>query len=81
MGILIIITIALLFGLCFSLYNWWFQHEKYKRYLDHEKRTLSPWNSPFAWGCYTLIFFLTILGVILFFISELAGDLLQLKIQ
>lgn len=60
----LIILLVLLFIMCFSIYNWWFQREKCKRLMDNEKKGLSPFNSPFAWGIYSVVSLLAILGIV-----------------
>ncbi|MCX8130207.1 MAG: hypothetical protein N3I35_08925 [Clostridia bacterium] len=60
LGLLLILVI----GLCFCIYNHWFQKEKYKRLMDEEIMKQNKFSSPTAWLFYTLIF---LAGIFIFF--------------
>lgn len=70
------LLLGLLFMMCFSLYNWWYQREKYKRLLEQQKKGLNPLNSPAAWAIYSVVSLLAILGVIAYLISDLMGKII-----
>lgn len=65
------ILLCLLFIMCFSIYNWWYQREKYKRLLEQQKKGLNPLNSPLAWAVYSFVSLAAILGIIAYLISDL----------
>lgn len=71
MGKIILGLFVAVLLLCFCVYNWWERREKYKRMFDEEKQKLNPFNSPTAWGLYTLGIFLLILGFAGYKIYEL----------
>lgn len=79
MAKLIGIMLLLLFAMCFSIYNWWFQHEKYKRLMDNEKKKLSVFNSPIAWGLYSIMFLLTILGITVYLVYNFISKVMVLQ--
>lgn len=63
MGKIILIMLVLIFLLCFSIYNSWFQKEKMKRMFDHEIKKISPFNSYKAWAIYAVVIALAIFSV------------------
>ncbi len=64
MGKLILIVLVLVMSLCYCIYNWWYQREKFKRMLDHEKKKISPFNSHNAWAIYSIVIGLAIFLII-----------------
>lgn len=72
------ILMCLLFIMCFSIYNWWFQRDKYRRLLEHEKKGLNPLNSPIAWGIYSMISLVAILVIIMYLISDLMKKIIAM---
>lgn len=64
MGKLILIVLVLVMLFCFCIYNWWYQREKFKRMLEHEKKKISPLNSHTAWAIYSVAICLAIFLVI-----------------
>lgn len=79
MGIQIFLLLLSLFGMCFCIYNWWFQSEKYKRYSNEEKKKLNPFNSPAAWGIYTTVFILHILITSGYYIYKLVSGIMEMS--
>ena len=77
MTTVLVLFLSLLFIMCFSIYNWWFQREKYKRLLDQEKEGLNPFNSPMAWGTYSIISLIIILGIITYIIFDLIKKIMS----
>jgi uncharacterized Tic20 family protein len=63
MGNLILILFVLVMLLCFCIYSWWDRREKSKRMFDDEKKRINAFNSHTAWGIYSLLIFLAILGI------------------
>lgn len=68
MGNVILAVFICILGACFCIYNWWFQHEKFKRLLEDQKKKIGKFNTPFAWGCYSIVFILALLAIITYFI-------------
>ncbi len=64
MGKLIIIILVLVFLLCFCIYNSWFQREKSKSMFEHEKKSISPFNSYIAWAIYSVVIGISIFLII-----------------
>jgi uncharacterized membrane protein len=56
---MVVLMILLMVAMCFSLFNYWFQNDKYKRLSKEEKSKLNWINSPTAWLIYSI---LSILG-------------------
>ncbi len=54
---MVIVIILLVFGLCVSLYNYWFQSERCKRLLKQQTSQINIFNSPKAWLTYFFVFF------------------------
>ncbi len=80
MSSLLFILLILLFIMCFSIYNWWFQREKYKRLMEHEKKGLNPFNSPIAWSIYSVVSLLAILSIITYILYVLFKEIKELNI-
>lgn len=79
MGTILILVMLMIVGMCFCIYNWWYQREKYKRLMDDEKKKLSPFNSPFAWACYSVVFLLIILVIVSYYVQRLMISIMELK--
>ena len=67
---MLVLALVLLFAMCFSIYNYWFQKEKYKRLFEHEIKKLNRFNSPGAWLLYSILMFLSLLGVLCYVILK-----------
>lgn len=76
---MLILVILLVFALCFSVFNYWFQKEKYKTMTENEKRVRSIFNSPSAWLTYTIICILIILGIISYYAYQLMSAVMKLR--
>lgn len=55
---MIVLIIFLVVAMCFSLFNYWFQNDKYERLMKEEIKRLNWFNSPSAWLIYSIIFIL-----------------------
>jgi len=63
MGTIILIIFILVLLLCFCIYNSWFQHEKSKRLLKHEKNKIFIFNNYKAWAIYSIVIFLALITI------------------
>ena len=52
---MIVLIVLLVVGMCFSIFNYWFQNDKYKRLSKEEIQKLSRVNSPTAWLVYSIV--------------------------
>jgi hypothetical protein len=73
---MVVLIILLMVAMCFSLFNYWFQNDKYKRLSKEEKSKLKLMNSPIAWLIYSIVsilatFFLIGYLVYNFFVAAL----------
>lgn len=75
---MIVLILALVFGLCLCIFNYWFQKDKYKRMTDEELKGKSPANSPGAWLLYAVLLFLALVGTITYNIYVLIMKIMEL---
>lgn len=76
---MVVFILVMVFGLCFSLFNYLFLRDKYKRMTDEEIKSKSFLNSPTAWLLYTIIFFLGIVAIITYYILKLMQEIMKLS--
>lgn len=76
---MLVTVVILIFGLCISIFNYWFQNDRYKRMTEEEIKRFSRFNSPNAWLLYTMIFFVGTLGIISYYIYNLYVAIMKLR--
>lgn len=76
---MLIFVLLCVFGLCFSIFNLWFQQDRYKRVDKEELQRLNWFNSPPAWLLYTGVFFIALLGILSFYIFRLMTAITELN--
>ncbi|MCX7709596.1 MAG: hypothetical protein N2484_07065 [Clostridia bacterium] len=64
-------SVLLIIAMCFCIFNYWFQKEKYKRLTAVEIKKLNKLNSPAAWMTYFLLSFLFTVILISYYIYNL----------
>lgn len=79
MGKIILIVVILIFVMCFCLYNWWFQREKYKTLMDSQKEKLNPLNSPTAWGIYSALSILATFSLIMYYSYKMILSIMNMN--
>ena len=73
-----LIFVALIFVMCFCLFNYWFQKEKYRRMSNEEIKRLSSFNSPSAWIAYFIVSFFTTLALICYFVYKMYIEIFKM---
>lgn len=76
---LIFVILLLVIAMCFSLFNYWFQKDKYKRLAKEEIKKLNPLNSPSYWLAYFIVTFVATLSIITYYIYKLYMQILKLS--
>lgn len=77
--LMFILIVVMVFGMCFALFNYWFQRDKYKRLVREEIKKLNRFNSPGAWLTYTIVFFIGLLVIVSYYIYKLYVAIFQLS--
>lgn len=75
----ILYIILLVIAMCFCIFNYWFQKEKYNRMTTEEIDRLSKFNSPAAWIVYTLISVAATLIIISYYVYNLYLAILEMQ--
>ncbi len=61
-------VLGIVFALCFCIFNYWFQKEKYNRLPKAELEKQNKMNSPGVWLAASVILFLALLGIMSYYI-------------
>lgn len=76
---MLIAVLAAVFGLCFCIFNWWFQKEKYNRMTRDELLRQNKLNAPHVWLSLSIFLFLLILGIISYCIYKYYIAIMKLQ--
>lgn len=76
---MLLAAVAAMFGLCFCIFNYWFQKEKYSRMVREELETRGKQESPRIWLILSIILFIALLGIVSYYIYQLALAVRQLQ--
>lgn len=74
------IILALVFLLCFTIYQWWFQSSRFKQMADPDQAKVKAYNKPRAWALYSIGIFLVLLTLISYNIMKLMQGIMSLDI-
>lgn len=74
-----LIIIILVIGMCFSIFNYWFQKEKYRRMSKDEIKKQNFFNAPWIWLFASIIMFLCMAGYICYFVYKMYDSIFKLS--
>lgn len=75
---MLLIIMALIFVLCFLIYQWWFQSSRFRNMPEVTRSKVKPYNRPLAWALYSLIVFLAVIALIGYQIMVMMDYIMQL---
>lgn len=73
------VILLLVFLLCFTIYQWWFEQSRTRNMSDIRKSKIKFYNKPTAWAIYSGVIFLTILLLISIELLGLTQALMDLN--
>ena len=76
----LMIILALVFLLCFTLYQWWFQSTRFKQMSDKDQKKINLLNKPLAWMLYSISLFFIVIILIAYHIMQLMEAIMNLDI-
>lgn len=76
----LMIILALVCLLCFTLYQWWFQSTRFKQMSDRDQNKIKSLNKPLAWMLYSISLFLIVIILIGYQIMQLMNAIMKLDI-
>jgi len=76
----LIIILGLVFLLCFTIYQWWFQGSRFKQMSDRDQEKVGIYNKPIAWMLYSISIFLIVIVLIGYNIMRLMESVMNLDL-
>lgn len=76
----LIIILGLVFLLCFTIYQWWFQGSRFKQMSDRDQERVGIYNKPIAWMLYSISIFLMVIVLIGYNIMRLMESIMKLDL-
>lgn len=74
------ILLLLVFLMCFTIYQWWFQGSRFKQMSDRDQAKIKVYNKPMAWMIYSLTLFIMVIILIGFNILKLMESVMKLEL-
>jgi len=72
--------LILVFLLCFTIYQWWFQSTRFKQMSEKDQDKIDFYNKPLSWMTYSLVLFVLVLGLIGYNIMRLIEAVMNLEL-
>ncbi len=65
---MLVAGLAAVFGMCFCIFNYWFQKEKYNRMTREQRAKQKRLSSPGIWLLLSILLFVALLAIVSFYI-------------